>query len=908
MRGRKGIVPPEELYEALKDLHVFKQDGTLKPQSDDVWETARTRLHRQITVKNIHVNVSGNRNDLQKRLARQSGIEFHVQADENPVASSEVVAPTDSLAEINILKHDTLLSPMFKGSGGSPFYAFYWFPDQAHLWKELIGKFNKTVALCKFDEFIMNGHVFGVPTGELSFYSVFTQCCGKMLSFCHFVGEKTAEAFLLDFFIGVFLREESLAAPKCILVEPQMLETIIPTFNEVSTTEYNSLCLTAFFSGEGFPRTIVKIDAFLVIEHVEVLLRKHFKLQNVVQFFVSSFLFISTLDDITLFDEALGNIFIVLLSKYFHDKASTSRQFYADIINQEPMKQLKGKYSTSKTNSSKDFKECIDRLKIEKSEIFRMFKLKKETMMPHLDSYPKPGDCEINPYYNKEALDDLMVIFSLFPLWTNLPKAPESTPVSLVYQDLRNSYSNFGLNFPEKSNDGTICKLTPEEFLKKHAIQLIDSFSGWRELSKIAKNHYKGKTRQLTQADFHAHLNLIENWMNRGNKFVFVREEKQLDALHEIDNSQNNSELVETLNMEMGNSTHDLELSAISLDHSYSKISNNVGVSTAEKIDQPSRRDLKHSTPEEKCGPNKKKPKNKYITPCPNLEIIYNMPKKKGKFKTTLLRNGNKLCPKKIVPTEPLYKIASTCLIDSLAELLAHGIMLYSSFHYYCSDAVKHEAGQVIQMMYDYATKGNIPQFYKNRALYMFAKGEKCKDILKYDKPISAFLEEALVTTPSLMLLQVCNPCGGPSKKENPLYYLSVMIDSSNLQRIDIGINESISNLVQNNHSFCDNCLNSKSVSVKIGPYLAIIPTNSENIDFQKLQSELTFDNNHYFLVGVVGFTKPAVEISQNHYIAYVKSIHGGWLKKDNLHDRVTRVPKTCTSKLALILYVYNIS
>ncbi|KAJ8666119.1 hypothetical protein QAD02_007781 [Eretmocerus hayati] len=452
------------------------------------------------------------------------------------------------------------------------------------------------------------------------------------------------------------------------------------------------------------------------------------------------------------------------------------------------MKQLKGKFRTSETNSSRDFKECIDRLKIEKSEFFRIFKLKRETMMPHLDSYPKPGDCEINPYYNKEALDDLMT-------W--------------------NSYTNFGLNFPEESNDGTICESTPEEFLREHAIQLIDSLSGWRELPKTAKNHYKGKTRQLTQADFHAHLILIQNWMNRGNKFVFVREEKQLDALHGIDDSQNNSGIVETLNMEM------------------------------EKIDQPSRRDLKHSTPREKCGPDKKKPKNKYITPCPNLEIIYNMPNKKGEFKTTLFRNGNQLCPKKVVPTQPLYEIASTCLIDSLAELLAHGMMLYSSFYYYCSDAVKHEAGQVIQMMYDYATKGNIPQFYKNRALYMFARGEECKDILEYDKPMSASLEEALVTTPSLMVLQVCSP------------------------------------------------------------YLAIIPTNSENIDFQKPQSEPTFDNNHYFLVGVVGFTKPAVEISQNHYLAYA---NGGWLKKDNLHDRVTRVPKTFTSKFALILYVYNIS
>ncbi|KAJ8685308.1 hypothetical protein QAD02_021101 [Eretmocerus hayati] len=279
-------VPPDEIFEVLKDLTIFGENGKLVKQSEKVWKEARSALKNAITIKYLHLIVSSNRHNLKERIVDyKKSLNLPASVDE-PVLIQTQSKPKDTLRAINSLKFDVMLKHMFKGTRASPFHQFYWFPDQKNLWKNYISNSNGAAVICEFGAVVDRAYVGDVLTDYFSLYALFTRCNKVTIPFIQFIAENQNDD-LLEFCIGEFLRE-IVPAPRSISIDISMLDMMITLFNECDINDYNGRILYSYMTGNEYPPTLIKIDAILVMSYLNDLFNDQYQIHSITIFFIQS--------------------------------------------------------------------------------------------------------------------------------------------------------------------------------------------------------------------------------------------------------------------------------------------------------------------------------------------------------------------------------------------------------------------------------------------------------------------------------------------------------------------------------------------------------------------------------------------------------------------------------------------
>ncbi|KAJ8674732.1 hypothetical protein QAD02_010518 [Eretmocerus hayati] len=722
--GTTPKVPPDNIFEVLKDMPIFNESGKLEKQSEKVWNKARIALKNAITVKYLHLIVSTNRYKLKTRLVDyKKSLNLLASADEPLVCQTQSNIPKDTLRAINCLKSDVMLKPMFKGTGASPFHQFYWFPDQKNLWKNYINNSNGAAVICKFDTIVDRAYVGDVLTDYVSLYALFTHCDKVTIPFIQFIAEDQNDD-LLEFCIDEFLRE-IVPALRSILIDISMLDMMNTLFNECDINDYNGRILYSYMTGNEYPPTLIKIDAFLVISYLNDLFNDQYQIHSITIFFIQSIIFLSTVSDYETLTEALKNLILISISDRLYPCTMTARRYYLDATDNRSIKDLFETYKKYEVRSSSknDLVEFISNNDFSQSIIYNALLNTKKYLDEDLKLIIKKDSYRINSYRNQKNMDSVLKVFSLYPLWTNVPQIDRNSPHE--YQNLKDLYRDQQLSFVPRNEDESLLRLPPEEFLVKHAIFLSSSFSLLRQIiSTDINNDGNQNVSNLREIRFFYYLNFFENWKNRANRSSFEKEQK------EIHDNEKNCEITSTVSDHSSEKTGDNVAEAISnscsentpknasihMNHDYLAFNEPTG-------------EMSHSTPEKIANPNRKR--RKYLDACPTLKVIYNLPKEKNKFKDCLIKNGNMFDPKKIacsrgtqsskkkVNFTPLRKLGSTCLFDSLVELFAHSIRNFNDFYVYCQNIG--EENDLIRITFNLATSNKLIQFYKERDRYFFS-------------------------------------------------------------------------------------------------------------------------------------------------------------------------------------------
>lgn len=204
MAGRKLVIAPEDIFEAVKDLSVFDDNNKLKKERDSIWKIGRQNLMHKITPKNLYTRFYNNRNNLLTLVKEHQnrGLRTNFVTENFSVEEKSTHLQVDTIKELQRLRSNVCYYPMFKEICAVPFHIIYWFPDQIDLIKEFkIKKFDWRVNLGLCEDLIKNARVCNYDSGSLVYFFAFSVYNNNILPFVQIISERKSKQFINFFFM-----------------------------------------------------------------------------------------------------------------------------------------------------------------------------------------------------------------------------------------------------------------------------------------------------------------------------------------------------------------------------------------------------------------------------------------------------------------------------------------------------------------------------------------------------------------------------------------------------------------------------------------------------------------------------------------------------------------------------------
>lgn len=389
----------------------------------------------------------------------------------------------------------------------------------------------------------------------------------------------------------------------------------------------------------------------------------------------------------------------------------------------------------------------------------------------------------------------------------------------------------------------------------------------------------------------------------------------------------NNAELIVTKDSSMQIVKTEL---SITYEHNYSKslteiVNNSIENHFALDVSQISEININHSTPTnsftestELLRPEviKQPPKkisnskpSKYINPCPRINIIHNRPVKKGSFKDPIIKNGNIKTKTEKVNVEKnsnKYVVRSTCLFDCGAEVMNQAMKNYPDFYTFVTNSTKDDVvdSSFLKMILEYVNDGILSDLYKKRLKFLLRNGNLVKDAIHCNQNIVPFFKKIMANNESFVMKKKCTHC---EFEESTHHYTTSLHINDQCNDNAIEIQELLKQKHSDGQELCKECKHRVNRTYEWKNYIAIYPKNkSDKIKIKNLQTMMCIQDKYFFLAGVMGYTPPAVQNSQNHYIAYRKFINDEWQIRDDKLNKILGVGKSTSARIGLLFYVRN--
>lgn len=294
--------------------------------------------------------------------------------------------------------------------------------------------------------------------------------------------------------------------------------------------------------------------------------------------------------------------------------------------------------------------------------------------------------------------------------------------------------------------------------------------------------------------------------------------------------------------------------------------------------------------PPEPKVPLKGKKRGKFLTPCPDIEIIH----KRRKFtpKLPLLVNASALEPVKI--GKQTVRVRNTCAFDTSIQSILAGCHDFEPYAEYLGNfGIK-----IFDFVQKLSTTGTSAALYAERGSILSATKPIIDGILDCEICISYLQEKYILQDmPSLAKTVNCGDCLFEVVKTLPVLH----VDPFPLhQRGMKGLQEAVDKTFSSRStSTCFRCKSTNiTKSLSGGNHLMIniedvgndiladrngFPNCRKTFTLEEIPDKLTYDGHTYKLVSVIVYTTA-------HYFAFIKRVTGKWEEHNDLLKTVRSV------------------
>lgn len=520
-------VPCVDIYNALKDLHIFDDQRKLKKSSQPVWKTVALQLGmREIS---LYLFVQKNRNNIQDDLRAYKYQKFenlHPQIVSNPYHMSILKEEKNDDQEkglINTEKSENLISDQFQPLAKmiddvryysviqklsiKPFYIIWWSSAQIDVYKDL-AKTDATFSFLVLNGLMKNCKLKNSYTGDLCYFvlacSFQSNTIGIAQAAASGIDEQCIEDFCLEFLKNKVPCLRLIHVPLC----KNILNAISISMNRISFLEYLLKCYQYMVKiTEKLPVTIICIDVYTIIKVLQM--AKSFKNQShaLKKFYSKCFIYLSIVKDKQDFEEAVINMLTLLLNPNETEKTTISRNILIKYVK-----------SNAVSDSYKEWENLFVSTENSKylqtigEDNFSMHDIDQNILTNYIDSlklrsFANSSDAShaINAFYCEELYDEVIQISLIaFPSWTRILNGiTDNVTISNSFTCATKNY----LSLLEDKNPSSV-----SEFLIADVEQAHLNTQKGRTFINDKKNNCKIK--KLPLMDFSC-LNQEENWKGR---------------------------------------------------------------------------------------------------------------------------------------------------------------------------------------------------------------------------------------------------------------------------------------------------------------------------------------------------------------------------------------------------------
>lgn len=253
---RKALYTYEAIFDVLKELPIFYDNGELKRAKDPVWKTAISRLPG-MNIHNTYIFVRQNRKNVRTNLYKYLNIEW---TPDLKLSKAKKYEPTknstskwddflfydqldvrkqnkDDLEELISMKNDGCKKIIHK-FGLVPFTVIYFHPKQVDLWNDLINV-KSTISLVVLNHLVDNASG-KVDSNNIYLYALALKIPNSVTFIAQMISDST-DAPEIQNFLNCWLQNKALAPTEIVIPYSQtLLDAASLTFNFCTFDEYIS--------------------------------------------------------------------------------------------------------------------------------------------------------------------------------------------------------------------------------------------------------------------------------------------------------------------------------------------------------------------------------------------------------------------------------------------------------------------------------------------------------------------------------------------------------------------------------------------------------------------------------------------------------------------------------------------
>ena len=378
------------------------------------------------------------------QTARQDAIDESLQMENYPGSTLESLhLMSDKLSSIKMISTE-------------PFIVMYWTTQQIKLWKEAMDPNDVEVSIDASGSFVKRVNIIDDNfSSDIFLYVIIIRFARKVFPVCQMLSASHNTNTISDFLMRS--KENNAPTPRIVVLDGSLalLNAASLAYNDCSYSVYLGNCFKILQEASCIskkfmlPSCLIMRDRNHLIKNVTQWKCFKGKDPRIKDFYTRCIAYSLEVDSLSLLEEVLSNIFIVCQSetcdettecykskKWFLNKIETFT--YNEIFNETDEINEDNSIQIIETEKSEGMSELISNY-LNTLNSNCQLKCSRDTTI----DFPNP-----NFFQCKALVDNLMMLFSQFPAWTNVmrryyssKKSSTSTGSELYFRILKNEYN-----------------------------------------------------------------------------------------------------------------------------------------------------------------------------------------------------------------------------------------------------------------------------------------------------------------------------------------------------------------------------------------------------------------------------------------------------------------------------------
>lgn len=264
----------------------------------------------------------------------------------------------------------------------------------------------------------------------------------------------------------------------------------------------------------------------------------------------------------------------------------------------------------------------------------------------------------------------------------------------------------------------------------------------------------------------------------------------------------------------------------------------------------------------------------------------------KYQYEDILITNGSKLPHKN-------YNFSNTSIFDSFVELLVYTANNFITFKEELFNLQKRDSADLFkETVCSYIQKRNLTSFYQSRLTILLKYRNLQGSTIYCNGNLKEFIEIFMDGYHSFTQIIKCDTCN--------LNIFNNFMCCSGLECVS-QISEFLETNFNSLTKTCEQCLNNAFIQWDFKQHFIICTENNKNsIKLNEIKEQICIKEKFFYLSGIISYTPIKSIYSEEHYIAYCRSLAGHWKKFDSLEKNVTNASKNTQVLIAALIYVHN--